>query len=61
MKGYGQFCPLAIASEIVGERWTPLVLRELMLGARRFNGIHRGVPRMSPSLLSRRRGISRHN
>jgi DNA-binding HxlR family transcriptional regulator len=54
MKGYGQFCPLALASEIVGERWTPLVLRELMLGARRFNEIHRGVARMSPSLLSRR-------
>ncbi len=54
MKGYGQFCPLAIASEIVGERWTPLVLRELMLGARRFNQIHRGVPRMSPSLLAAR-------
>lgn len=54
MKGYGQFCPLALASEIVGERWTPLVLRELILGARRFNEIHRGVPRMSPSLLSRR-------
>lgn len=54
MKGYGQFCPLALASEIVGERWTPLVLRELMLGVRRFNDIHRGVPRMSPSLLSKR-------
>lgn len=54
MKGYGQFCPLAMASEVVGERWTPLVLRELILGARRFNDIHRGVPRMSPSLLSRR-------
>lgn len=54
MKGYGQYCPLAIASEIVGERWTPLVLRELLLGERRFNDIHRGVPRMSPSLLSRR-------
>lgn len=54
MKGYGQYCPLAMASEIVGERWTPLVLRELGLGARRFNDIHRGVPRMSPSLLSRR-------
>jgi DNA-binding HxlR family transcriptional regulator len=54
MKGYGQFCPLALASEIVGERWTPLVLREVMLGARRFNDIHRGVPRMSPALLSRR-------
>jgi len=54
MKGYGQFCPLALASEIVGERWTPLVLRELILGSRRFNDIHRGVPRMSPALLSRR-------
>lgn len=54
MKGYGQFCPLALASEIVGERWTPLVLRELVLGSRRFNDIHRGVPRMSPALLSRR-------
>ena len=54
MEGYGQFCPLALSAEIVGERWTPLVLRELMLGARHFNDIHRGVPRMSPSLLSRR-------
>jgi DNA-binding HxlR family transcriptional regulator len=54
MKGYGQFCPLALASEIVCERWTVLVLRELALGAKRFNDIHRGVPRMSPVLLSRR-------
>ena len=54
MKGYGQFCPLALASEIVGERWTLLVLRELALGSARFNDIHRGVPRMSPALLSRR-------
>jgi DNA-binding HxlR family transcriptional regulator len=54
MKGYGQFCPLALTSEVVGERWTPLVLREIMLGASRFNDIHRGVPRMSPSLLARR-------
>lgn len=54
MKGYGQFCPLALASEIVGARWTLLVLRELCLGSRRFNEIHRGVPRMSPALLSRR-------
>lgn len=54
MKGYGQFCPLALASEVLGERWTLLVLRELVLGARRFNDIHRGVPRISPSLLSRR-------
>ncbi|WP_111640633.1 winged helix-turn-helix transcriptional regulator [Marinimicrobium alkaliphilum] len=54
MKGYGQFCPLALASEIVGERWTPLILRELILGARRFNHIHHGVPRISPALLSKR-------
>lgn len=54
MKSYGQFCPLALAAEIVGERWTPLVLRELMCGARRFNDIQRGVPRMSPTLLSQR-------
>jgi DNA-binding HxlR family transcriptional regulator len=54
MKGYGQFCPLALTAEVVGERWTPLVIREIMLGARRFNDIQRGVPRMSPSLLARR-------
>lgn len=54
MKGYGQFCPLALASEFIGERWTVLVLRELILGSTHFNDIHRGVPRMSPTLLSRR-------
>ncbi|MCC5860085.1 MAG: helix-turn-helix transcriptional regulator [Ectothiorhodospiraceae bacterium] len=54
MKSYGQYCPLAIASEVLGERWTLLVLRELILGSTRFNAIHRGVPRMSPSLLSTR-------
>jgi DNA-binding HxlR family transcriptional regulator len=54
MRSYGQFCPLALAAEIVGERWTPLVLRELALGAERFNEIHRGVPRMSPALLVKR-------
>lgn len=54
MSGYGQFCPMALATEIVGERWTLLVLREMMKGAARFNDIHRGVPRMSPALLSKR-------
>ena len=54
MPGYGQYCPLALASEILAERWTLLVLRELMLGAHHFNDIHRGIPRMSPSLLTRR-------
>ena len=54
MPGYGQYCPLALATEALAERWTLLVLRELGLGARHFNDIHRGVPRMSPSLLTRR-------
>lgn len=54
MKSYGQFCPFALTSEIIGERWTPLVLRELILGRTRFNDIHRGLPRMSPTLLVRR-------
>lgn len=54
MQSYGQFCPLALACEIVGERWTPLVLRELMGGRRRFNDVQRGVPRMSPTLLTKR-------
>lgn len=54
MKGYGQYCPMALACEIVGERWTPLVLRELMSGRRRYNEIHRGLPRMSPALLTQR-------
>mgnify|MGYP006292548263 CR=1 FL=1 len=54
MRGYGQFCPVAKASEILTERWTPLVVRELMCGSRRFNEIHRGVPLMSRGLLSQR-------
>jgi DNA-binding HxlR family transcriptional regulator len=54
MKGYGQFCPVAKAAEIVGERWTPLVLRELFCGSRHFNDLRRGLPQMSPSLLSQR-------
>lgn len=52
--GYGQFCPVAKASEIVAERWTPLILRELISNSNRFNDIHRGVPLMSKSLLSKR-------
>ena len=54
MRGYGQFCPMALAVEIVGKRWTLLILRELMLGSARFNDIHRGVPRISPTLLVQR-------
>lgn len=54
MKGYGQFCPVAKAAEIFAERWTPLVLRELMAGCKRFNQIRAGVPLMSPTMLSQR-------
>ncbi len=55
MTGYGQFCPIAQAAEVLTERWTPLVIRELALGgSRRFNDIQRGVPLMSSSLLSKR-------
>jgi DNA-binding HxlR family transcriptional regulator len=52
--GYGQFCPVAMAAEVICARWTPLVLRELLCGSARFNELRRGVPRMSPSLLSKR-------
>lgn len=51
---YGQFCPVAVASEIFAERWTPIILRELVLGSRGFNDIHRGVPRISRGLLAKR-------
>lgn len=52
--GYGQFCPVAKASEIFAERWTPLILREMLMGSTRFSDIHRGVSLMSRSLLSKR-------
>jgi len=54
MQGYGQFCPVAKAAEILTERWTPLLLREFVLGSHRFNDLHRGLPLMSRSLLAQR-------
>ena len=51
MKGYGQFCPIAIACETFAERWTPLILRELLAGARRFNEIRQGMPLISRTVL----------
>lgn len=51
---YRQFCPVAMAAEILSKRWTLLVLRELIAGSTRFNDLRRGVPRMSPTLLSAR-------
>lgn len=52
--GYQQFCPVAMASEILCTRWTIVLLRELLAGSTRFNDLRRGVPRMSPALLSKR-------
>ena len=51
---YKQFCPVAMAAEIVCTRWTVVLLRELVAGSTRFNDLRRGVPRMSPALLSKR-------
>jgi DNA-binding HxlR family transcriptional regulator len=51
---YGQFCPVAKAMELLDERWTPLIVRELMMGSHHFNALRRGLPRMSPALLSKR-------
>jgi DNA-binding HxlR family transcriptional regulator len=51
---YNQFCPVAMAAEIIGSRWTLVLLRELVAGSTRFNDLRRGVPRMSPALLSKR-------
>jgi DNA-binding HxlR family transcriptional regulator len=54
MTGYGQFCAVARAHEVLGGRWTLLVVRELLCGARRFNDIRRGIPRISRTMLSER-------
>ena len=54
MKGYSQFCPIAVACETFAERWTPLILRELLAGARRFNEIRHGLPTISRTLLGQR-------
>lgn len=54
MTGYGQFCPVAKATELIGEKWTLLILRELLLGTTRFNDFQRALSRMSPTLLVRR-------
>jgi DNA-binding HxlR family transcriptional regulator len=51
---YSQFCPVAMAADIICTRWTLLLLRELIAGSTRFNELRRGVPRMSPALLSKR-------
>lgn len=54
MRSYGQFCPIAKAAEVFCERWTALILRDLVAGATRFSQLRRGIPLASPTLLSRR-------
>lgn len=51
---YKQFCPVAMAAEVLCTRWTVILLRELVAGSTRFNDLRRGAPRMSPALLSKR-------
>ena len=51
---YGQFCPIAKANEILGEKWTILIIRELLMGGRRFNELQRGLGMISPALLTSR-------
>src|SRR6266566_6878089 len=51
---YKQFCPVAMAAEVLCTRWTMVLVRELVAGSTRFNDLRRGVPRMSPALLSKR-------
>lgn len=54
MSTYGEFCPVAKAMELLDERWTMLVVRELLAGSSRFNDLRRGNPKMSPALLTKR-------
>jgi DNA-binding HxlR family transcriptional regulator len=54
VKSYGQYCPIARGSEIVAERWTPIIMRNLLLGARTFNRLSAGAPGLSRTLLTRR-------
>jgi len=51
---YGQFCPVAKATEIIGEKWTILIIRELLMGGTRFNELQRGLSLISPTVLSKR-------
>lgn len=51
---HADYCPIATGAEVLGDRWTPLVIRELMIGSSGFNEIHRGIPRISRTMLSQR-------
>jgi DNA-binding HxlR family transcriptional regulator len=54
MTGYGQFCAIARAHEVLGGRWSLLIVREILCGSSRFNDIRRGIPRISRTMLSER-------
>lgn len=54
MTRYGQFCPVAKATEILGDQWTFLIVRELLLGTTRFNALQRAISRISPTMLNKR-------
>jgi DNA-binding HxlR family transcriptional regulator len=56
MREYGQFCPVALGAEVFAERWTPLILRELLAGSHRFSELQRGLPRIPRALLAQRLG-----
>ncbi len=62
-----EYCPIACGVDVLGDRWTPLIIRELMVGAHGFNEIHRGIPRVSRNLLAQRlrelerRGLMTHD
>jgi DNA-binding HxlR family transcriptional regulator len=66
MTSQRDYCPIAVGVDVLGDRWTPLIIRELMVGARGFNEIHRGIPRVSRTLLAQRlrelerRGLMTH-
>lgn len=66
MRSRREYCPIACGVDVLGDHWTPLIIRELMVGARGFNEIHRGIPRVSRTLLSQRlrdlerRGLMTH-
>lgn len=53
-KGYGQYCPIVRAVEVLGERWTFLIIRDMLVGASRFNDLSRGLPGLSRTLLTKR-------
>ena len=60
MESYGQYCPIARGSEIFATRWTPLIIRNMLLGARTFTQIREGVPGISKTLLADRLRVLEH-